>query len=465
MKKVVVIGAGPGGYTAAFYAADLGLEVTLVEKNDVLGGVCLNVGCIPSKSYLHLAKVLDEAKEISHAGIVFSEPTIDINKMRDYKNSVVGKLTNGLNVLAKQRKINVIHGEAKFINNTTLEIKQKNNELTKLTFDYAIIATGSRPSTIPNVPLSHRIWDSTDALEIKNIPNKLLVVGGGVIGLELGSVYGSLGSNVTVIEFMDGLLPGADRDLVAVLQKKLSNKIKNVWTSSKVVSMEEVENGIKVKYEGKYTGEELFDNVLLSVGRKPNTEFLGLENTKIELNRGFIVVDKKLQTNEPNIFAIGDVVGNPMLAHKASAEAKVAVEAIIGKKVAFEPKVIPSVVYTDPEVAWAGLTENEAKAMNLNYEVVKFPFQALGRAIAMDRTEGFTKMIIEKESEIVLGVAMVGPNAGDMISEGALAIEMGATVKDIALTIHPHPTLSESMMEAAEMFFGHCTHLYKPKKH
>lgn len=465
MKKVVVIGAGPGGYTAAFYAADLGLDVTLVEKQNVLGGVCLNVGCIPSKSYLHLAKVLDEAKEISHAGITFSNPSIDINKMREYKNSVVGKLTSGLNILAKQRKINVIFGEAKFINNTTLEIKQKNNEVTKLTFDYAIIATGSRPATIPNVPLSHRIWDSTDALEIKNIPNKLLVVGGGVIGLELGSVYGSLGSNVTVIEFMDGLLPGADRDIVAVLQKKLSSKIKNVWTSSKVVSMEEVENGIKVKYEGKFTGEDVFDNVLLSVGRKPNTEFLGLENTKIELNRGFIVVDKKLQTKEPNIFAIGDVVGNPMLAHKASAEAKVAVEAILGKKVAFEPKVIPSVVYTDPEVAWAGLTENEAKAMNLNYEVVKFPFQALGRAIAMDRTEGFTKMIIEKESEIVLGVAMVGPNAGDMISEGALAIEMGATVKDIALTIHPHPTLSESMMEAAELFFGHCTHLYKPKKH
>ncbi|HOJ36910.1 MAG TPA: dihydrolipoyl dehydrogenase [Ignavibacteriales bacterium] len=464
MKNLVVIGAGPGGYTAAFYAADLGLNVTLIEKSSTLGGVCLNVGCIPSKSYLHLTKVLEEAKEVSHAGIFFEQPKVDTDKMREYKNSVVAKLTNGLKTLAKQRKISVIYGEAKFVNNSTINVKDNSGNVTTINFDYAIIATGSRPSTIPNVPLSDRIWDSTDALELKTIPKKMLVVGGGVIGLELGSVYGSLGSDVTVIEFLDGLLPGADRDLVAVLQKKLSNKIKNVWTSSKVVSMEDMGNGIKVKYEGKFTGEDVFDNVLLSVGRKPNTEVLGLENTKIELNRGFIVVDEKRQTKEPNIFAIGDVVGNPMLAHKASAEAKVAVEAILGHKVAFEPKVIPSVVYTDPEVAWAGITENEAKSMNLNYDVVKFPYQALGRAIAMDRTEGFTKLIIEKETEIILGVAMIGPNAGDMITEGALAIEMGATVKDIALTIHPHPTLSESMMEAAEMFYGHCTHLYKPKK-
>jgi dihydrolipoamide dehydrogenase len=464
MKNLVVIGAGPGGYTAAFYAADHGLNVTLIEKNSTLGGVCLNVGCIPSKAYLHLTKVLDEAKGIKHAGISFPEPTIDINEMRNFKNSVVSKLTNGLKTLAKQRNVTVINGEASFTEKNSLQVKKNDGSTEILNFDYVIIATGSRPSTIPGLPLSKRIWDSTDALEISTVPQKLLVVGGGVIGLELGSVYGSLGSEVTIIEFLDGLLPGADRDLVTVVQKHLSKKIKNVFTSSKVVSIEEVDNGLKVKYEGKYSGETIFDNVLLSVGRKPNTEFLGLENTEVRTERGFILVNEKRQTHQNNIYAIGDVVGNPMLAHKASAEAKVAVEAILGHKVAFEPKVIPSVVYTDPEVAWAGLTETEAKNLNINYEVAKFPFPALGRAIAMDRTEGFTKLIVDKDTELVLGVAMVGPNAGDMISEGALAIELGANVKDIALTIHPHPTLSESMMEAAEMFYGHCTHLYKPKK-
>lgn len=466
--QLAVIGAGPGGYAAAFLAADLGMQVTLINLEKNPGGVCLYRGCIPSKALLHVAKLLTEAEEAKNWGIYFEKPKIDLDKLRAWKESVVNKLTGGLGMLSKQRKINYILGKASFKNSDTLIIEKLDGTKEELTFDNAIIATGSVPTKIPGLSIdSPLVMDSTAALELQDIPGKLLVIGGGYIGLELGSVYSALGSKVTVVEMTPGLLPGADRDMAMVLSKSITKKMETVLLSTKVVSLEERNNKIYVKFEGeKAPKEEVeFDKVLISIGRRPVTTGFGLENTKVKVNeRGFIVVNEKLHTDDSKIYAIGDVVGNPMLAHKASAEGKVAVEAIAGHKVAFEPAAIPAVVFTDPELAWAGLTETEAKEKGIKYEVAKFPWGASGRATTIDRNEGLTKLIIDPDTQRILGVGIVGVNAGEMISEGVVAIEMAATVKDLALTIHPHPTLSETIMESAEVFFGQSTHMYRPKK-
>lgn len=466
--QLAVIGAGPGGYAAAFLAADLGMQVTLINLEKNPGGVCLYRGCIPSKALLHVAKLLTEAEEAKNWGIYFEKPKIDLDKLRTWKESVVNKLTGGLGMLSKQRKINYILGKASFKNSDTLFIEKLDGTTEELTFDNAIIATGSVPTRIPGLSIdSPLVMDSTAALELNDIPGKLLVIGGGYIGLELGSVYSALGSKVTVVEMTNGLLPGADRDMAMVLTKSINKKMESVLLSTKVVSLEVRNNKVYVKFEGeKAPKEEVeFDKVLISIGRRPVTTGFGLENTKVRVNqRGFIEVNEQLQTADPKIYAIGDVVGNPMLAHKASAEGKVAVEAIAGHKVAFEPNAIPAVVFTDPELAWAGLTETEAKEKGIKYEVAKFPWGASGRATTVDRNEGLTKLIIDPETERILGVGIVGVNAGEMIAEGVVAIEMAATAKDLALSIHPHPTLSETVMESAEVFFGQSTHMYRPKK-
>jgi dihydrolipoamide dehydrogenase len=466
--QLAVIGGGPGGYAAAFLAADLGMQVTLIDMEKNPGGVCLYRGCIPSKALLHVAKLINEAEEAKKWGVEFGEPKIDINKLRDFKNGVVNKLTGGLGQLAKQRKVNYINGRATFINSTTLSVAKADGSTEEVIYDKAILATGSVPAKVPGLSIdSPRVMDSTSALEINDVPKKLLVIGGGYIGLELSTVYAALGSQVTVVEMMPGLLPGADRDLVAVLERRLKNNMAHIFTETKVVDLKETKEGIRVKLEGKNLTEpeQLFDKVLISIGRKPVTTGFGLEKTKVKVNdRGFIVVDKQLKTDDPNIYAIGDIVGNPMLAHKASAEGKVAVEAILGHKVAFEPNAIPAVVFTDPEIAWAGLTETEAKERGIKVEISKFPWGASGRATTLDRNDGLTKLVIEPETERILGVAIVGVGAGDMIAEGTLAIEMGAVVKDLELTIHPHPTLSETVMFAAELFYGHATDMYRPKR-
>jgi dihydrolipoamide dehydrogenase len=466
--QLAVIGGGPGGYAAAFLAADLGMQVTLIDMEKNPGGVCLYRGCIPSKALLHVAKLINEAEEAKKWGVEFGEPKIDINKLRDFKNGVVNKLTGGLGQLAKQRKVNYINGRATFINSTTLSVAKADGTTEEVIYDKAILATGSVPAKVPGLSIdSPRVMDSTSALEINDVPKKLLVIGGGYIGLELSTVYAALGSQVTVVEMMPGLLPGADRDLVAVLERRLKNNMAHIFTETKVVDLKETKEGVRVKLEGKNVTEPelLFDKVLISIGRKPVTTGFGLEKTKVKVNdRGFIVVDKQLKTDDPNIYAIGDIVGNPMLAHKASAEGKVAVEAILGHKVAFEPNAIPAVVFTDPEIAWAGLTETEAKERGIKVEISKFPWGASGRATTLDRNDGLTKLVIEPETERILGVAIVGVGAGDMIAEGTLAIEMGAVVKDLELTIHPHPTLSETVMFAAELFYGHATDMYRPKR-
>lgn len=466
--QLAVIGAGPGGYAAAFLAADLGMQVTLIDMEKNPGGVCLYRGCIPSKALLHVARLIHEAEEAKKWGIDFGELKINIDKLRDFKSGVVNKLTGGLGQLAKQRKVNYINGKATFVNSTTLSVAKVDGSIEEVIFEKAILATGSVPAKIPGLSIdTPRVMDSTSALELNDVPKRLLVIGGGYIGLELSTVYASLGSEVTVIEMMPGLLPGADRDLVAVLEKRIKTILKNVFTETKVVELKDNGDSITVKLEGSnITGtEQTFDKVLISVGRKPVTAGLGLENTKIKLNeRGFVAVDKQLRTDDENIYAIGDIVGNPMLAHKASAEGKIAVEAILGHKVAFEPNAIPAVVFTDPEIAWTGLTETEAREKGIKYEVAKFPWGASGRATTLDRNDGLTKLIIEPETERIIGVGIVGVGAGDMISEGTLAIEMGATVKDLELTIHPHPTLSETMMFAAELFYGHATDLFRPKR-
>jgi len=466
--NLVVIGAGPGGYAAAFFAADMGMNVTLVDLEKNPGGVCLFRGCIPSKALLHIAKLINEAKEAKEWGIDFGEPKIDIDKLRNFKNKVVTKLTGGLGVLSKQRKINFVQGRAKFINSSSITVEKIDGTSEVIAFDKAIIATGSVIATIPSLTVqSKRMLNSTSALDLPEIPKSLLVVGGGYIGLELGSVYAALGTKVSVVEVLDGLLPGADRDMVMYLNKRLQASFDKIMLQSKVVEINEVADGLAVKIQAKdgTINEIVYDYVLMSIGRKPETKGLGLETTSVKVNeRGWIVVDEKLQTADPNIFAIGDIVGEPMLAHKASHEGRVAVEAIAGHKVAFEPKAIPAVVFTDPEIAWAGLTENQAKQKGINVEVAKFPWAASGRATTLDRSDGVTKLIIEPETQRILGVGICGPGAGELIAEGVLAIEMGANVKDIALTIHPHPTLSETVMESAEVFFGHCTHLYRPKK-
>ena len=466
--QLAVIGGGPGGYAAAFLAADLGMQVTLIDLEKNPGGVCLYRGCIPSKALLHIAKLIKEAEEAKKWGVEFGEPKIDLDKLRDFKNGVVNKLTGGLGQLSKQRKVNFIQGKATFINSNSLSVKKVDGTTDEVHYEKAILATGSVPSKVPGLSIeSPLVMDSTSALELNDVPKRLLVIGGGYIGLELSTVYAALGSKVTVVEMLSGLLPGADRDLVAVLDKRVKLMMENVFTDTKVVELKETSEGITVRLEGEKVTEPLqtFDKVLISVGRRPVTTGFGLENTKVKIGeRGFVTVDKTLKTDDPNIYAIGDIVGNPMLAHKAAAEGKVAVEAILGHKTAFEPNAIPAVVFTDPELAWTGITEIEAREKGIKVEVAKFPWGASGRATTLDRNDGMTKLIIEPGTERILGVGIVGVGAGDMIAEGTLAIEMGAVVKDLELTIHPHPTLSETMMAAAEVFYGHATDMYRPKR-
>lgn len=465
--KLTVIGAGPGGYTAAFFAADMGMDVTLIDKEKNPGGVCLYRGCIPSKALLHIAKLLNEVKEAKKWGIKFGEPEIDIKRVRAFKNKVVAKLTGGTGMLVRQRKINYIQGTASFLNSKTVKVEKIDGGTETVEFDKAIIAVGSIPAMIPGITPSERIINSTGALELNDVPEKMLIVGGGYIGLEMGSVYTALGTKITVVEMLPYLLPGADRDLVQVLSRSLIPRFDNVYLNTKVAEIKEEGEKVKVKFEGEgiEQTEQDFDKVLISIGRKLVTEGLGLENTSVKTDeRGFIKTDEKLQTDDANIFAIGDIVGGAMLAHKASAEGKIAVEALAGKKVAFEPAAIPGVVFTDPELAWSGLTEAEAKQKGVEVEVLKFPWAASGRAVTLDRNDGLTKIIAEKKTGRILGVGIVGPGAGEMIAEGTLAIEMAALAKDLALTIHAHPTLSETFMEASEMFFGQATHIYKPNK-
>src|SRR5687768_3865010 len=464
--KLTVLGAGPGGYAAAFYAADLGMQVTLVDEEKNPGGVCLYRGCIPSKALLHVAKVVDEARHASKWGVAFGEPTVDVDKLRAYKNSVVEKLTGGTGTIAKMRKVNFVQGRATLTGPKSMKVTTAAGEQ-DVQFDFLILATGSHPTKVPSLALdSPRMMDSTGALDLPDVPKSLLVVGGGYIGLELGSVYATLGSKVSVVEMTGGLLPGADRDLVAVLEKKLKGMFAAIMVNTKVVKVAEEKNGIRVTFEGDVAEkEQLFDRVLVSIGRRPNSKIPGLETTRVKVDaKGFIESDPQRRTAEPSIFVIGDVAGEPMLAHKASHEARVAVEAIAGHKAVFEPQAIPAVVFTDPEIAWCGYTEAQAKEQNLDVEIAKFPWGASGRAITVDRPEGLTKLILEKSTGRVLGVGIAGSGAGELIAEGALAIEMGASAEDMKLVIHPHPTLSESLMESAEVFFGQSTHVYKPKR-
>lgn len=467
-KRLIIIGAGPGGYAAAFLAADLGIVTTLIDSESNPGGVCLYRGCIPSKALLHVAKVISESAEAKNFGVEFSKPKIDIKKMRMWKDRVVNKLTSGLGQISKMRKIEYMKGKASFLDSESIELIKDDGSKETIYFENVIIATGSHPAKIPGLTIeSSKILDSTSALNIEDIPKTMLVIGGGYIGLELGTVYATLGTKVTVAEMLSGILTGADRDLVSVLSKKITPLFDSILLETKVSSMEEVKNGIKVLFEDnkKQKIEKIFDKVLISIGRKPNTENLGLENTKVEINeKGFVKVDNQLRTTVNNIFAIGDAAGEPMLAHKASHEGRTAVEVIAGHKAIFEPKAIPAVVFTDPEIAWCGLTEAEAKEQNKDITVAKFPWAASGRALTIGRTDGLTKLIIDTETERILGVGIVGPGAGDLISEGVLAIEMGANATDIKLSIHPHPTLSETIMESAEVFFGQSTHLYKPRR-
>ena len=464
--QLVVIGAGPGGYAAAFYAADLGMQVTLVDPSPNPGGVCLYRGCIPSKALLHIARLLTEAKHAESWGVSFGAPAIDLDRLRAFKTKVVNQLTGGLGQLSKQRKVAYVRGTAAFRDARSIEIILEGGKKDALTFEHAIIATGSHPARVPGLDLdSPRLMDSTSALELPDIPASLLVVGGGYIGLELGSVYAALGTKVTVVEMTAGLLPGADRDLVNILAKRIEAMSEAVLLNTKVVSMKEITGGIAVTFEGEVEQkEQTFERVLVSIGRKPNA-VPGLERTSVKVSpRGFIEVDKSLRTAEPSIYAIGDVVGEPMLAHKASHEGRTAVEAIAGERVAFEPLAIPAVVFTDPELAWAGLTEDEAKKANREVTVARFPWAASGRSLTLDRTDGLTKLIIDPKTERILGVGIVGPGAGELIAEAVLAIEMGANATDLKMTIHPHPTLSETLMESAEVFFGHATHVYRPRK-
>jgi dihydrolipoamide dehydrogenase len=466
--NIAVVGAGPGGYAAAFLAADLGMKVTLIDPEVNPGGVCLYRGCIPSKALLHVAKLIGESRHAKNWGIEFGEPKIDLPRLRSWKEGVIRKLTGGLGQLSKQRAVQYIQGRAAFENSTTLRIKKADGSEQSLSFDRIIIATGSRPSVIPSLKLdSPRMMDSTGALDIQDVPKSLLVIGGGYIGLELGSVYAPLGSKVSVVEMTPGLLPGVDRDLVLPLQKRIEKSFEAILLNTTVTSVKEDADGIRVNFDGPdmKEREKVFDKVLVSVGRRPNSEIAGLDNTKVVVGqRGFIQVNKQLQTDDPAIYAIGDVVGEPMLAHKATHEGRTAVEAIAGHKVAFEPNAIPAVVFTDPEIAWCGLTETQAQKENREIKVAKFPWAASGRAMTLDRTEGLTKLLIDPQTERVLGVGIVGVGAGELIAEGVLAIEMGALAKDVALTIHPHPTLSETVMNAAEVFFGTSTDIYRPRR-
>jgi dihydrolipoamide dehydrogenase len=472
--QLAVIGAGPGGYAAAFYAADLGMQVTLIDPAVNPGGVCLYRGCIPSKALLHVAKVLGEAKHATEWGVTFGEPKIDLDRLRSFKTKVVNQLTGGLGQLSKQRKITYIQGTATFRDAKTLEISKEDGSVETVAFEHAIIATGSHPAKVPGLSIdSPRVMDSTAGLELPDIPKSLLVVGGGYIGLELGTVYASLGTKVTVVEMTDGLLPGADRDLVNILAKRIEAITEAVLLKTKVVGMKDGKNGVTVTLDpstGSGQGgeegrkEQTFDRVLVSIGRRPNP-VPGVENTKVVVNaRGFIEVDEARRTAEPSIYAIGDVVGEPMLAHKASHEGRVAVEAIAGHKVAFEPLAIPAVVFTDPELAWCGLTESDAKKQNREVTIARFPWAASGRSLTLDRSDGVTKLVLDPKTERILGVGIVGPGAGELIAEGVLAVEMGANATDLKMSIHPHPTLSETLMESAEVFFGQATHVYRPRR-
>ncbi|MEZ9516731.1 dihydrolipoyl dehydrogenase [Vibrio splendidus] len=462
--QVVVLGSGPAGYSAAFRCADLGLETVLVERYSTLGGVCLNVGCIPSKALLHVSKVIEEAKAMAEHGVVFGEPQTDINKVRIWKDKVVDQLTGGLGGMAKMRNVTVVNGFGKFTGPNSIEVVGE--ETTTINFDNAIIAAGSRPIKLPFIPHEDpRIWDSTDALELNEVPEKLLIMGGGIIGLEMGTVYHSLGSKVEVVEMFDQVIPAADKDIVKVFTKRIKNKFK-LMLETKVTAVEAKEDGIYVSMEGKKAPAEAerYDAVLVAIGRVPNGALIDAEKAGIEVDeRGFINVDKQMRTNVPHIHAIGDVVGQPMLAHKGVHEGHVAAEVISGKKHYFDPKVIPSIAYTEPEVAWVGKTEKEAKAEGINYEVASFPWAASGRAIASDCADGMTKMIFDKDTHRVIGGAVVGTNGGELLGEIGLAIEMGCDAEDIALTIHAHPTLHESVGLAAEVFEGSITDLPNKK--
>jgi len=464
--EVLVLGAGPGGYTAAFRAADLGKQVVLVEKHANLGGVCLNVGCIPSKALLHVAKVIGEAEEVAHHGVTFSKPKIDIDQIRTWKESVIGKLTGGLKQLAKQRKVQVVEGAAKFASANSLVVKTAEGNKT-ITFDTAIIAAGSSVARIPGFPYDDpRIIDSTGALALQDVPKRMLIIGGGIIGLEMATVYDALGSKISVVELADGLIPGADRDLVRPLQKRIEKRYEAIYLKTKVNKIEALKNGLKVHFEGAQAPEpQLYDRVLMAVGRRPNGRDIGAEAAGVLVNeRGFIPVNQQMRTNVLHIYAIGDIVGDPMLAHKASHEGKVAAEVIAGHHAAFEPLTIPSVAYTDPEIAWMGLTETQANAQGIAYEKASFPWAASGRALSIGREEGVTKLLLDPQSRRILGAGIVGVNAGELIAEAVLALEMGADMEDIGLTIHPHPTLSETLGFAAEIAEGSITDLFMPKK-
>lgn len=464
--QVVVLGSGPGGYSAAFRAADLGKKVVLIERNTTLGGVCLNVGCIPSKALLHAAKVLDDAHDMAACGITFGKPDINIDQLKAWKNKIVGRLTGGLKMLAKQRQVEVVTGNGQFISPNQIRVQTAGGDTT-ITFEQAIIATGSEPVTLPFIPNDPRIMDSTGALELPNVNGRLLVIGGGIIGLEMATVYHALGARVNVVEFMDQLIPGADKDLVTPLYKRIQKRYEHIWLETKVTEVTAQPDGLYVRFSGAAAPAEpeRFDNVLVAVGRRPNGKIIGAEHAGVQVDeRGFIPVDRQMRTNVPHIYAIGDVVGNPMLAHKASAEGRLAAEVINGLKHHFEAKCIPSVAYTDPEIAWVGLTEREARAQNLTYGKGVFPWMASGRSLSMNRDEGMTQLLFDETTRKIIGAGITGPNAGELISELALAIEMGCDVDDIALTIHPHPTLSESIMMAAEIFEGTITDLYLPRK-
>ena len=463
---LVVLGGGPGGYAAAFLAADLGMDVTIVEKDPRLGGTCLLRGCIPSKALLHVGRVVAEAREMEEWGVRFGPPTVDIDAVRARKEKVIAALTGGLGQLARRRNVNVVQGQARFTASNTLEVALDAGGSETLSFDHCILASGSRPARIPAFDIgSPRVMDSTGALELADIPESLLVIGGGYIGLEMGTVYAELGSRVSVVELTDGLLPGADRDLVKPLHKRLTNLFEAIRLQTKVVRLEDRGEGIEVFFDGP-EGEtsQVFSRVLVAVGRRPNSDGIGLENTGVVIDsKGFVGVDAQQRTADPSILAIGDVCGEPMLAHRASHQGKVAVEALHGEPALFEPRAIPAVVFTDPEIAWAGLTEQEAAATSLEVEISRYPWAASGRAHALGRTDGLTKMLVDPETDTVLGVGIVGPGAGELIAEAALAIEMGCSARDLSETIHPHPTLGETVAFSAENYFGVATEIYRPR--
>lgn len=465
--QVVVLGSGPGGYTAAFRAADLGQKVILVERYDSIGGVCLNVGCIPSKALLHAAKVMDEADSMSAHGIQYGKPKVDIEKLAAWKDSVVTRLTGGLKALAKQRKVEIVTGYGRFTGANTLSVEDSKGGQTAIQFEHCIIAAGSQPVKLPFIPEDERIFDSTGALTLKQIPKNMLVLGGGIIGLEMATVYHQLGSQIDIVEFMPQLMNGADKDVVKPYQKWVGKRYNKIMLETKVVKVDAKKDGIYVTFEGKNAPEKpvKYDGVLVAVGRTPNGKAIDADKAGVNVDeRGFIAVDKQMKTNVPHIYAIGDIVGQPMLAHKAVPQGKIAAEVIAGHKHYFEPACIPSVAYTDPEVAWVGVTENEAKEQGIKYGKGVFPWAASGRSLSLGRDEGMTKVLFDEETNRIIGCGIVGPNAGDLIAEAGLAIEMGCDAEDISLTIHPHPTLSESVAMATEAFEGTITDLYMPKK-